>query len=117
VKARVQADLGLRYGHEWRFQYFPTRMNLGDVRILAPKAGGRARYAFSRGLVISEAAEVLPSLLSPYQVYIDSLTKLGVNLWRGLGLGVAFQIRYESKPPPDKLPVDTALTIGLEAAF
>lgn len=117
VKARVQTDLGLRFGHEWRFQYFPTRENLENVRILAPKAGARARYALSRDLVVSEVFEVLPSLLSPYQVYIDSVTKLGANLWRGLGVGVAYQIRYESKPPPGKVPLDTALTVGLEAAF
>jgi putative salt-induced outer membrane protein YdiY len=109
--------VAFRYGREFRFQYFPVREDLEDESIIAPKFGAKLRYALDKSVIFTEAAEVLPTVVGPSRVLVNSITKLTTRVVAALGVGVAFEVKHDSRPAPGKKPTDTALTFSLEAAF
>lgn len=122
----VRLDLALRAGGESRYQYFPIGSRVNDplIAILAPRIAGTLRWGFNKHVRLSEEVEVIPFLLAPTlgRVLINNTTKLSARLTEGLALTTTFQLNYDSMPPevtggPARLPLDTVLTLGLDAIF
>lgn len=113
----LRTDLALRFAHESRHQYFPTLRNLDDIQLVAPKLGAGFRYALSEDVAFTEDAEVLVNILGPVRMLFTSTSKLSTRLIERLSLGVGFQITYDSLPAEARLPMDTALTVGLEVGL
>ncbi|MBX7115580.1 MAG: DUF481 domain-containing protein [Myxococcaceae bacterium] len=119
-RAFLRVDLAARYAHEARFQYYPTLLALPAADLVAPRVGVVFRYAVTKGIRFSEEAEVMPNVLGETagkRVLVNSTTKLSAQLTEMLSTNVAFLVNSDSVPAPGKKPVDTALTVGLEAAF
>ena len=113
-KLLFRTDLGFRYAHESRFQYYPTPMSLPAVELYAPKLGVAFRYAFSKEVKFLETAEVLPSVSGDGRVMVNNLTKLTAHLIQALSASLGFTVNYDSVPAPGKVSTDTALSVGLE---
>ena len=116
-KAFLRTDLGIRYAREYRFQYYPTRLNLPDVQFFAPRAALSFRYALNSGVTFQQEAEVLPNLLGESRILANTLSKVTSRLIANISLGVSFAVRYDSRPAVGKVPTDTALTVSLEVAL
>lgn len=120
-EAFLRTDLGLRYAHESRFQYYATATSptgdLSDRDQLAPRAGVAFRYAFSRYVAFVEEAEVLASVAGGERYQVKSLSKLTSKLTSALTAGLAYQVAFDSAPAPGKVDTDTALTATLEVTF
>ena len=116
-KALVSTDLGFRVGREFRFQYYPVPVNIDDESIIAPKFGLKLRYALDKNVIFTEGAELLPTVVGPSRVLVNSVAKLTARLIAALGVGVAFELKHDSRPAAGKRDTDTALTFSLEAAF
>lgn len=114
---KLQTDLAFRYGDELRFQYYPTVQDIEDVLIAAPKLGVAFRYALTRDVIFTEDLEVLPTVLGPSRVLVNSTTKLSARLIAALSLGVSFVVKHDSRPAEGKVPTDTALNVGLDIGF
>ncbi|MHB8873844.1 MAG: DUF481 domain-containing protein [Myxococcaceae bacterium] len=117
VRLMLRTDLGVRYSHETRFQYYPTPPPLAGVDMVAPRLGLAFRYALSHGIIFTEDAEVLPNVLGDGRVLVNSTSKIAARLTESLALGVSFVVNHDSLPAPGKVPTDTALTVGLELAM
>lgn len=113
-RAFLRVDVAARYSYDYRFQYYPVKMNLENVVMLAPGAGLTFRYALNDSVSISEVAEVLPNVLGDARLVAKSNTKLLANLTTRLAFNVAFGVTYDSAPAEGKVSTDTALTVGLE---
>jgi hypothetical protein len=116
-KIFFRTDLGLRYQNESRFQYYPTAMREPGVTLVAPRFGVAFRYAFSKGTVFSEDAEVLPNVTGDARVLINSSSKLTTLLTGALSFAAGYVVKFDSAPAPGKVNTETALTVGLEVAF
>ena len=117
VKLSLRTDLGVRFSHERRYQYFPTPEALPSVSMLSPRLGLGFRYALSAGIIFTEDAEVLPNVLGDGRVLFNSISKVSARLVESLSLGVGFVVNHDSLPAQGKLPTDTALTVGIEVAI
>ena len=116
----LRLDLAGRFAHEARYQYYPTLLALPSANLVAPRLGVVFRYAVTKGIRFSEEAEVMPNVLGETagkRVLVNSTTKLSAQLTEMLSVNVAFLVNSDSVPAAGKKPVDTALTVGLEAAF
>lgn len=112
----LRTDLGFRVAEEYRFQYFPVRSRVeGDYPYIltAPRAAAALRYEVNKSVLLSEDVEVL-SNLHESRWLANSTTKLTVKLLESLGIGVAYQVMYDSAPAEPKIPWDTKLAITLE---
>lgn len=116
-KTYFRNDLGFRYQNDSRHQYYPTEMDLPNVELVAPRIGAVFRYAFAKGTVFSEEAEVLPNLSGDARVLVNSTTKLTAALTGALSFATSYLVKYDSAPAPGKVNTETALTVGLEVAF
>jgi hypothetical protein len=118
-KSSFKTDLGLRAGHEYRFQYYPTQKDLPDVDLLAPRVGLAYRYAFSKDVILTEEASALVNLIGETsgRTLMISTTKLSSHLTTSVALGVGFVVSHDTQPPPPKVKTDTALTVGLEVGI
>ena len=119
-KTTLRTDLGFRYGREYRFQYYPTRIGpdqdpaFAEVDIVAPRLGLFYRYAFNKEVIFTEDASALANVSGQARVLFTSTSKLSARLTEKLSLGVGFVVNDDTVPPKGKVPTDTALTVGLE---
>ena len=120
-KFYLRLDLAMRAGYETRFQYFPAPQSVTDygIVILAPRAAITLRWSFSKDVRFTQELEFIPFLLAPTlgRLLLNSNTKLSARLTQSLSVGVSFLVSYDSAPAPGKQTTDTALTLGVEAAF
>lgn len=114
---RLQTDIAFRSGKELRFNYYPSMGNVDDEIIAAPRFALAFRYAMTEGLVFTEDVEVLPNVVGDSRVWITSLTKLSMKLYKALSFNVSFLVKHDSNPVDDKDKTDTTLTVGLELTF
>ena len=118
----LRGDVGFRASHESRFQYYgdavtPSGTGLGDITMIGPRIAAVIRYAINKDIRFSEEAEFLPNLLGPSRYLINSITKLSARLTESLAVTGSFLVTFDSSPAPGKKTTDTALVLGLEAAF
>jgi putative salt-induced outer membrane protein YdiY len=113
----LRTDLGLRYAQESRFQYFPVRLNVDDITLLAPRLALSFRYLFEKNVGFFQEAEVLPNVLGASRLIVNTTSKLSARLTEEVALGVTFDVRYDSAPAAGKKPTDTALMATLEVGF
>ena len=116
-KASFSTDLGFRYGHEYRFQYYPTPERLAGVDIVAPHAGVAFHYALNKDVTFNDDFGVLANVVGQTRLLLTNTAKLASRLTERVGLAVTFLVNDDSAPPPGKVQTDTALTVGLEVAF
>lgn len=116
-RAFLRTDLAVRGGQEYRFQYYPSALDLADIPIAAPRFGLTFRYAINDGVRFIEEAEVLPNLIGNRSVFVSSTTKLTARVAGPFSIGVGFKVDFNSEPAPGKQPTDTALTVGVEVAL
>jgi len=122
-KALLRTDVGFRYGREYRFQYYPVPVGpsqdpaFATVEIVAPRVGAAFRYAINKDVIFTEDASVLGNLAGEARLLFVSTSKISTRLTEKLSLGVAFAITDDTVPPKDKVPVDTALTVGIEVGI
>ncbi len=116
-KTSLKTDLGFRYGHEYRFQYYPTQMALPGVDIIAPHAGLAYRYAINKDIIFTQDADLVANLVGDARLLLTTLSKLSSRLTAAVSLGVSFGVSYDSVPAAGRKNTDTALTVGLEVAL
>lgn len=115
--ASLRTDLGFRAGREYRFQYYPSPLDLPDATIAAPKVGAALRYAISRDVIFSDEAGLLLNLPDGIRALVTNVAKLSVKLTRRFSLGISYGISEDTAPPPGKQQLDTALAISLDVAI
>ncbi|HZX96888.1 MAG TPA: DUF481 domain-containing protein [Myxococcales bacterium] len=115
--AAFRLDLGFRGGREYRFQYYPTVVNLPDETIAAPAAGFAGRYALSRDTIFTDELSALVNVPNGPRLLLTNVAKLTTRLVRTLSFSVSFGIAEDSSPPPGKLDLDTNLTVSFELAI
>ncbi|MBX7101233.1 MAG: DUF481 domain-containing protein [Myxococcaceae bacterium] len=117
----IRADLAFRYSRETRFQYYATPTvptgGLPGVTLIAPRVAGVFRFALTPGIRFSEELEFLPNIAGDARFLFNSNTKLSARLTESLALTASFLMNYDSAPAGGKKPLDTALAMGIEAAF
>jgi Protein of unknown function, DUF481 len=113
----LRLDFGFRGGYEYRFQYYPTPLNLDDQAIAAPTAGFAFRYAFSRDTIFSDEAVALVNIPDGPRLLLTNLAKLTTHLAQRLSFLASYGIAEDTSPPPGKRNLDTTLTLALEATF
>jgi hypothetical protein len=120
-KTSLRTDLGFRYGHEWRFQYYPPPVgvssSLPGVDIIAPHAAAAYRYALNKDIIFTQDLDAVPNLVNEARLLLTSMSKLSSRLTSTVSLGVSFGIAYDSAPATGRKNVDTALTVGLDVAL
>ncbi|WP_233588186.1 DUF481 domain-containing protein, partial [Corallococcus sp. CA049B] len=116
-EAILRTDFAFRYARELRFQYYPTRVDLGDVDLGGPRFGAMFRYGLSKDITFQEDAEILVSVISDSRILFSSQTQVMANLTDALALGVGFLVKSDSAPPPGKVSTDTALSFNLTVAL
>jgi len=115
--AALRLDLGFRGGREYRFQYFPTALDLPDVAIAAPQAGLAARYALTRDTIFTDEVTALVNLPDGPRLLLANAAKLSTRLYRGLSFVVSYGIAEDTSPPPGKVDLDTTLTLAFELSM
>ena len=113
----LRTDLGFRYGREYRFQYYPYAVNLGEVDIVAPHLGLGYRSAINKEMIFTNDLDLTENVEGDARLLLINTAKLAARLTSSLNLTVSFIVNYDSLPPPPKLTTDTALTIGVEIAM
>ncbi len=121
-KVYLRGDIAFRVAEETRFQYygdanFPKNTGLPSVLMAAPRIGLAFRYAMSKDIRFSEEAEVLPNVIGDSRFLFNSTTKLNARLTETFSVNLSFLLTHDSNPAGKKQPTDTALTLGVEAAF
>ncbi|MBK7859968.1 MAG: DUF481 domain-containing protein [Archangiaceae bacterium] len=111
----LKTDLSARLQPEQRFQYYPVEMQVDDVLVFGPRLAAALHYAFTENAYFHDDLELLPNVLNKARLLLNNNAKVGVNLFGPLAVTVAFGIRYDSEPAAGKQPLDTVLTVGLEA--
>jgi hypothetical protein len=115
--AAVRVDLGFKGGREYRFQYYPTPLDLPDVTIAAPKAGFAGRYAFTRDTVVEDELNALVNLPDGPRLILGNVVKLSTRLYRALTFTVSYGIAEDTSPPPGKKQLDATVTVAFETSF
>ncbi|WP_279637426.1 DUF481 domain-containing protein, partial [Corallococcus interemptor] len=113
----LRTDFAFRYARETRFQYYPDRVDLPDVDLGGPRFGALFRYGISKDITFQEEAEILVSVISDSRILFSSQTQVMASLTDALALGVGFQVKADSAPPPGKVSTDTALSFNLTVAL
>lgn len=121
-KLLLRTDIGFRGAEDDRFQYYGTVAAPGSgpipsLTFVGPRFGVAFRYALNHEVVFIEDAEILENIDGASRSLVNSATKLSAHLVKQLSFAVAFLVSYDSSPAPGKVPTNTGLTIGLEAAF
>jgi hypothetical protein len=116
-KALFRTDVAIRGGKEFRFQYYPSAMDLPDLTIATPRFGVALRYALTKDVGLYQDAEVMPSVAGDSRVLFDSLSKISAHITKELALGVSWQLNFDSTPAPGKKTTDSALTLGLDVVL
>jgi len=116
-KLRLNTDVAFRYAKEFRFQYYPEKLNLEDVDFAAPRIGLAFRYALNKNVIFTEDAEVLPNVLGESRWLVNSTSKIAARVVNPRSISVSLIVRYDSNPAPGKVDTDTALSFGVEAGF
>jgi hypothetical protein len=78
---------------------------------------GSFRYALNKLVIFQQDVEVLPNVLGPSRVLVNSNSKISAQVVAALSIGVGFQVKYDSRPAEGRVPTDTALTVGIDAAM
>jgi hypothetical protein len=113
----LRTDLGLRYAYDSRFQYYPTRAQLPDLTLVAPKLGLGFRYALNRNVALIEEAEVMTNVVGEARYLVNSLTRINARLTQSVAMNVGFELKHDSTPAEGKRPTDTILSVGVELAL
>lgn len=118
----IRGDLAFRVQQEERFQYYasptaPAGTALPDATLVAPRIAAVFRYAMTKDIRFSEEVEFMPNVLGQSRVLVNNVTKLNARLTESLSVSVAFIANFDSAPAAGKKDLDTALALGLEAAF
>ncbi|MBN8465536.1 DUF481 domain-containing protein [Corallococcus exiguus] len=113
----LRTDFAFRYAREMRFQYYPNRVDLGDVDLGGPRFGALFRYGVSKDITFQEEAEILVSVIADSRILFSSQTQVMASLTDALALGVGFLVKSDSAPPPGKVSTDTALSFNLTVAL
>jgi putative salt-induced outer membrane protein YdiY len=120
----LRFDLGLRYGYEARYLYFPPATvpvtppgPQPGVELIAPRLGAAFRYGFSREVFFTEEAEVMPSLTGASRVQVKSVAKLSSRVTKAITFGVGYTVAFDSAPAEGKEKTDTVLSALLEVEF
>ena len=90
---------------------------MDDEIIAAPRFALAFRYAMTEGLVFTEDLEVLPNVVGDSRVWVTSLTKLAIKVYKSLSFTASFLVKHDTNPVENKKKTDTTLTVGLELAF
>ena len=114
---RLQTDFAFRAGKELRFNYYPELANVDDEIIAAPRFALAFRYAMTEGLVFTEDLEVLPNVVGDSRVWVTSLSKLAIKVYKTLSFTASFLVKHDTNPVENKKKTDTTLTVGLELSF
>ncbi|MCC6809231.1 MAG: DUF481 domain-containing protein [Deltaproteobacteria bacterium] len=123
IKFQLGADVGIRYQREAWFRYFPSATDpVGPIvnpapNILAIKAGLGLRYAPTTNVLVTEAIEVLPDVLTPRNFMLNNTTALVVKLIGPLSLSTSFTLKFDNLPPPGSQKLDTILAFGADVSF
>lgn len=118
----LRGDVGFRYSRETRYQYYaaggiPANTGLPGATMVGPRIAAVIRYALNKDIRFSEEAEFLPNLVGQSRYIVNSMTKLSARLSASLAVTGSFLVNFDSAPAGGKKQTDTALTLGLEAAF
>lgn len=116
-KSAFRTDLGFRYGHEFRFQYYPTAGALPGVDIIAPHAGALLRYGISKEIIFTQDADLLANLVGAARLLLTTNTKLAARLTDAVSIGITFSVAYDSVPAPARKSTDTSLSVGIEVGL
>ncbi len=116
-KLLLRTDLSIHYEYETDFQYYPTTQSLPSRQLLGPRVGLAFRYAIRKDVIFTEDGEVLPNILGAARVRVNSTSKVASRLTDSLSLTLSFGVNYDSVPPANRVPTDTALMAGLELAL
>lgn len=116
-KALLKTDLNVRVQPEARFQYYPVPMQVDDSLLVGPRLAAAFVYAVNATIHFHEDLEVLPNVLGEPRVLVNSLSKASVGLNTLLAFNASFALKFDSLPAAGKKPVDTILSLGLEANF
>jgi hypothetical protein len=84
------------------------------VEIVAPRLGAVFRYAINKDVTFSEEASALANVVGKARLLLVSTTRISTRLTERIALGLALVVTDDTVPPKDKVPTDTALTIGIE---
>lgn len=117
LKRSLKTDLAMRHQEEKRFQFYPVRLEVADVKLTAPRVAASFRYALSKEVVFLQDLEVLPNVVGESRVLANSLSKLSSRLSASVALTLGFSVAYDSKPAAGKEDTDTTLSAGLEVAL
>lgn len=113
----LRTDGGFRWAEESRFQYYPTRQNVEDVRLLAPRVALNFRYLWDKNVGLFQDVEALFNAVGAPRWIVNSTSKVSARLTESWALGLSYAVRHDSAPAAGKKPTDTALTATLEWAF
>ena len=122
-KSTLRTDLGVRYGREYRFQYYPVQVSarqdpaFATVEILAPRVGAFFRYALNKDVIFSEDASALGNVVNEARFLFVSTSKIATRLTEKVSLGVSFMVSDDTVPAKGKVPTDTTLTVGIEVGI
>lgn len=116
-KTLLKTDLNIRAQPESRFQYYPVPMQLDDALLVGPRLAGVFGYAVNPTTTFREELELLPNVLGQPRLLVNSLTRVSVGLNTLLAFNASFAAKYDSQPAEGKKPIDTVLSLGLEANF
>jgi hypothetical protein len=115
----LKTDVSFRAQPESRFQYYPTPAQLPDALLVGPRAAVAFHYGLSAATYFDEAVEVMANVIgdSAGRVLLNSTSKLAVGIAAAVSVAAQLQFKYDSQPAAGKQPLDTILTLGLEANF
>lgn len=117
VRSRLRTDVGFRYTHEARHQYFPERKDLPDNNIYSPRVSAGFRYALSKNSVFTQDIEVLPDVVTVDNVRLTATSALSAQIIAGVSLQLGFKVRYIGVPADGAKKTDTELGTGINWAF
>jgi hypothetical protein len=121
----LKTDVSFRVQPESRFQYYPTPAQLPDALLVGPRAALQFHYGMSAGTYFDEALEVIANVVGDDagRILLNSVSKLAVGIATHVSVAALLTFKYDSKPAPGaagapaKQPLDTILTLALEANF
>ncbi|WP_242394932.1 DUF481 domain-containing protein [Anaeromyxobacter oryzisoli] len=118
----LRTDLGFRYAHESRWQYYataaaPVTGRLPAVDTSAPRAGLAFRSGLSKDVALVEEAEALANVEGRERYNLRSLSKLTSRLVGKLTFVASYLVAHDSRPAPGKVRTDTSLGGSIEVAF
>ena len=116
-KTLLKTDLNIRAQPESRFQYYPVPMQIDDSLLVGPRLAGVFAYAVNPTTTFREELELLPNVLGQPRLLVNSLTRVSVGLSTLLAFNASFSAKFDSQPAEGKKPIDTVLSLGLEANF